>query len=604
MANIRKSFNLRSGVQVDEDNLLVNSVGNVGLGTTVPTETLDVRGNIKSVGVVTAIGGYISGGLESVGVSTFSSNVHVGAAITAYASSGIISATSFRGDGGQLINIPTSQWTDYDPGLGYTSIYNEGFVGIATTNPSFTLQIGGNSDLTNFQNGVGINSSGNMVVTGIITAGVLKGEGSDITALNASNIKSGIVSNSYLQAGYEFSGILTASQFKGNVLGDVVGFATTARDLIDGLDLSFGSFTSDNAQIGILTVTGLLIAPTDPIGVGTTSPQSNIHVKKAGISSIQISSDTNQSIITLSRGIDQQGTASEIKFANTLGTYPNSDSNTLDFINYTVGSINNYLHAGAAGIGTGQFNWFRGKNTSQLMTLTYDGKLGIGRTIPDNDLHVVGTSTVTSNSFVGGTLNVIGKTTIKGDIQVDGSYDLVDSDLAGLNLNVTSGHSLVQNLDINNGLKVVGLTTLMGNVSIGASLTVGEDYGHNTFENRKFGLNVDRNNKVAIGTDRPYESSTVNLLDARHGSAIFGGVAIGRTQATAAVDFSNAGRNHNDVVLTTAQQNRMYMYPPKVTTNERNSLVGLSDGAMVFVTDLAGGAKLQVRVSNTWVSLH
>ena len=604
MANIRKSFNLRSGVQVDEDNLLVNSVGNVGLGTTVPTETLDVRGNIKSVGVVTAIGGYISGGLESVGVSTFSSNVHVGTAITAYASSGIISATSFRGDGGQLINIPTSQWTDYDPGLGYTSIYNEGFVGIATTNPSFTLQIGGNSDLTNFQNGVGINSSGNMVVTGIITAGVLKGEGSDITALNASNIKSGIVSNSYLQAGYEFSGILTASQFKGNVLGDVVGFATTARDLIDGLDLSFGSFTSDNAQIGILTVTGLLIAPTDPIGVGTTSPQSNIHVKKAGISSIQISSDTNQSIITLSRGIDQQGPASEIKFANTLGTYPNSDSNTLDFINYTVGSINNYLHAGAAGIGTGQFNWFRGKNTSQLMTLTYDGKLGIGRTIPDNDLHVVGTSTVTSNSFVGGTLNVIGKTTIKGDIQVDGSYDLVDSDLAGLNLNVTSGHSLVQNLDINNGLKVVGLTTLMGNVSIGASLTVGEDYGHNTFENRKFGLNVDRNNKVAIGTDRPYESSTVNLLDARHGSAIFGGVAIGRTQATAAVDFSNAGRNHNDVVLTTAQQNRMYMYPPKVTTNERNSLVGLSDGAMVFVTDLAGGAKLQVRVSNTWVSLH
>ena len=88
-----------------------------------------------------------------------------------------------------------------------------------------------------------------MVVTGIVTAGVLKGEGSNITKLNATNIKSGIVSNAYLQAGYEFSGILTASQFKGNVLGDVVGFATTARDLVDGLDLNFGSFTSDNAQI-------------------------------------------------------------------------------------------------------------------------------------------------------------------------------------------------------------------------------------------------------------------------------------------------------------------------------------------------------------------
>ena len=591
MANIRKSFNLRSGVQVDEDNLLVNSVGNVGLGTTVPTETLDVRGNIKSVGVVTAIGGYISGGLESVGVSTFSNNVHVGAAITAYASSGIISATSFRGDGGLLLNIPTSQWKDYDPGLGYTSIYNEGFVGIATTNPSFTLQIGGNSDLTNFQNGVGINSSGNMVVTGIITAGILKGEGSDITALNASNIKSGIVSNAYLQAGYEFSGILTASQFKGDVVGDVVGnvvgFASTARDLVDGLDLSFGSFTSDNGQIGILTVTGLLIAPTDPIGVGTTAPQANIHVKKAGISSIQISSDTNESILTLSRGVDQQGTAGAIKFGNEAGAYPNSDSNSLDIINYSVGSVNNYLHVGSAGIGTGQFNWLRGKNTSQLMTLTYDGTLGLGVTVPANTLHVVGTSTVTSNSFIGNDLTVKGDTTIAGNISVSGSYDLVDSDISGLNLNVTTGHSLVKNLDINNGLKVVGLTTLMENVSIGASLTVGEDYGHTTFESRKFGLNVDRNNKVAIGTDRPFQSSTVNDLDARHGSAIFGGVAVGKTQADAAVDFRNAGRNHNDVVLTTAQQNRMYMYPPVVTTTERGNLTGLQAGAMVYDTQLA-----------------
>ena len=597
MANIRKSFNLRSGVQVDEDNLLVNSVGNVGLGTTVPTETLDVRGNIKSVGVVTAIGGYISGGFESVGVSTFSGNVHIGAAITAYPATGIISATSFRGDGANLLNIPTSQWTDYDPGLGYTSIYNEGFVGIATTNPSFTLQIGGNSDLSNFENGVGINSSGNMVVTGIVTAGVLKGEGSDITALNATNIKSGIVSNAYLQAGYEFSGILTASQFKGNVLGDVVGFATTARDLIDGLDLSFGSFTSDNAQIGILTVTGLLIAPTDPIGVGTTAPQANVHVKKAGISSIQVSSDANESIITLSRGIDQQGTAGAIKFGNESGAYPYSESNDLDIINYSTGSINSYLHAGAAGINTGGFFWLKGKNTSQLMTLTYDGSLGIGVTIPVNTLHVVGTSTVTSNAFIGNDLTIKGNTTIAGDITVDGSYDLVDSDLSGLNLNVTTGHSLVKNLDINNGLKVIGLTTITGNVSIGASLTVGEDNGNTTFENRKFGLNVDRNNKVAIGTDRPFGSSTVNDLDVRHGSAIFAGVGVGKTQATAAVDFANAGRNHNDVVLTTAQQNRMYMYPPKVTTTERGNLAGVTAGAMVYNTSVN---RLQVYNGSTW----
>ena len=597
MANIRKSFNLRSGVQVDEDNLLVNSVGNVGLGTTIPSETLDVRGNIKSVGVVTAIGGFISGGLESVGVSTFSSDVHVGASITAYASSGIISATSFRGDGGQLLNIPTSQWTDFDPGLGYISIYNEGFVGIATTNPSFTLQIGGNSDLTNFQNGVGINSSGNMVVTGIVTAGILKGEGSDITALNANNIKSGIVSNAYLQAGYEFSGILTASQFKGNVLGDVVGFATTARDLVDGLDLSFGSFTSDNAQVGVLTVTGLLIAPSDPIGVGTTAPQANIHVKKAGISSIQISSDSNQSILTLSRGVDQQGTAGEIKFGNALASYPNSDANSLDFINYTVGSVNSYLHAGSAGIGTGQFNWLRGKNTSQLMTLTSDGTLGIGVTVPVNTLHVVGTSTVTSNAFIGNNLTVKGNATIAGNITVDGSYDLVDSDLTGLNLNATTKHSTLQNLDINNNLKVVGVTTLTNNVSIGGSITAGEDYGHNVAGNLKFGFNLDRNNAVAIGTDRPFNTFGDISLDVRHGKAIFNAIGVGTTALRSAVDFSDVGRNHADVTQAAAVAGRGYMYPPKGSTTDRGNFTGLTAGALFYNTSTN---KLQVYNGSAW----
>lgn len=598
MANIRKSFNLRSGVQVDEDNLLVNSVGNVGLGTTVPTETLDVRGNIKSVGVVTAIGGYISGGLEVVGVSTFSSDIEVGSAITAYSSSGIISATSFRGDGGQLLNIPTSQWTDYDPGLGYTSIYNEGFVGIATTNPSFTLQIGGNSNLSNFQDGVGINSSGNMVVTGVVTAGQFVGKGSNITFLDASNIKSGIVSNAYLQAGYEFSGILTASQFQGDVLGDVTGFASTARDLIDGLDLSFGSFTSDNAQVGVLTVTGLLIAPTDPIGVGTTAPQANIHVKKAGISSIQITSDTDESIITLSRGIDQQGTAGAVKFGNESGAYPYSESNDLDIINYSSsGSINNYLHAGAAGGSTGGFFWLNGKNTSQLMTLTSDGNLGIGVTIPVNTLHVVGTSTVTSNAFIGNDLTVKGNINIAGDITVDGSYDLVDSDISGLNLNVTTGHSRIKNLNVDNTVNVTGITTISGFTRVFDQFTAGENYGHTVSNDRTFGLNVDLNNTVSIGTALPYGGMVENDLDVRHGTAIFGGIGCGRTTLTASVDFSNAGRNHADVNVASASANRMYMYPPKVSTGERNALVGVTAGAMVYNTSVN---RLQVYNGSTW----
>ena len=42
MASIRKSFSFRNGVQVDEDNFIVNANGLVGIGTSIPNEALDV----------------------------------------------------------------------------------------------------------------------------------------------------------------------------------------------------------------------------------------------------------------------------------------------------------------------------------------------------------------------------------------------------------------------------------------------------------------------------------------------------------------------------------------------------------------------------------
>ena len=54
MANIKKNFNFRNGVQVDDDNLLVTSTGLVGIGTTIPVEALDVRGNVVITGFTSA----------------------------------------------------------------------------------------------------------------------------------------------------------------------------------------------------------------------------------------------------------------------------------------------------------------------------------------------------------------------------------------------------------------------------------------------------------------------------------------------------------------------------------------------------------------------
>ena len=80
-------------------------------------------------------------------------------------SSGIV---TFYGDARFLQGMPTSQWQDVDVGLGYTSIYNTGGnVGIATVDPRFTVQVGGDADSS--QSGVGISSFGDIKATGIVT---------------------------------------------------------------------------------------------------------------------------------------------------------------------------------------------------------------------------------------------------------------------------------------------------------------------------------------------------------------------------------------------------------------------------------------------------
>ena len=168
-------------------------------------------------------------------------------------------------------------------------------------------------------------------------------------------------------------------------------------------------------------------------------------------------------------------------------------------------------------------------------------------------------------------------------MSVSGSYGLVDSDITGLNVSATTKHSRVKNLDIDANLKVAGITTISGFVAVGNTFSAGIN---NTHPTRGFGINIDLNNAVAIGTDAPFNDVGLLALDVRHGKASFAGVGVGTTALLAAIDFRYAGRNHADVVNAAEDANRMYMYPPVVDTNERGNLVGMQQGAMVYDSDL------------------
>ena len=246
MANIKKNFNFRNGVQVDDDNLLVTSTGLVGIGTTIPTEALDVRGNV-------IITGFTSATSQNVGfltVATLEPTKIIGAGISIV--SGIVTATgtgilTFFGDARNLQGMPTSQWEDKDVGLGFTSIYNTGGnVGIATEDPRTTFQVGGNIDAG--EKGIGISSIGNINAAGIITATTFVG---NVTGNVTGRITGDLVGD------INSSGISTFvaldvngdSDFDGHTNIDNLSVAgvSTFTGLIDGN----GGANIDNVQIGV-----------------------------------------------------------------------------------------------------------------------------------------------------------------------------------------------------------------------------------------------------------------------------------------------------------------------------------------------------------------
>ena len=258
MANIKKNFNFRNGVQVDDDNLLVTETGLVGIGTTIPVEALDVRGNV----IVT---GFTSTSTAQIGVLTVTSfvpNQITGAGLSVF--SGIVTAQgagilTYFGDARNLQGMPTSQWEDVDVGLGFTSIYNTGGnVGVGTEDPRSTFQVGNNADAG--EKGVGISSVGNINMTGILTATSLIGNlTGDVTGRITGDLVGNI--NSAGVSTFTTLDVNGDSDFDGHTNIDnlsVAGVSTFGSNIVAQGNLNVtgeldvnGGGSIDNVQIGI-----------------------------------------------------------------------------------------------------------------------------------------------------------------------------------------------------------------------------------------------------------------------------------------------------------------------------------------------------------------
>jgi hypothetical protein len=483
MANIRKSFNFRNGLAVDDDDLIVRG-SLVGIGTSVPSEVLDVRGNLKIVGTTTTRDFF------AIGIATVKELTIAGTAITMN-SSGVITAKEFYGNGATLLNLPTSQWQDVDVGLGFTSIYAVGNVGIATRDPRFVLQVG-QANLWQAgiagKTGVGINSQGDIVSSGIFTAFSFVGFGSNLQLIDADNINLGTLSNDRLPiinndrfpTDLNISGIITAGgKFKGVLEGDVVGIASTARSLIGEPDIFVGFLSARSIRALSIEITGDAATPIPGIstvggqfdvgaggtgftarvgrkvGIGVSSPTKNLQIDNgtAGSTFVEVASTSGPAIISIAQSITG-GTGNLggfLRYGDTLGEF--------DIYNKSPGNFNFLLHAGSSGINTGRFQWLNGQNFDELMCLTYDGSLGLGLTNPARTLHVVGTSTVTGNAWFGGNVITNGTIAVGGVILGDPTSPLLQ------NVFVTSGLSTFNNVNIQGR---VGFNTSSANCAVDA----------------------------------------------------------------------------------------------------------------------------------------
>ena len=575
MANIKKAFNFRNGVQVDNDNLFVNANGLVGVGTTVPTEALDVIGKVRVIaepsipdtGEINATTGIITSMTVTSTLEVGDAKIHmgqVGSGVSIGYPAGIITSSlpnespagivTYYGDGQYLQNLPTSQWQNIDAGLGYLSIFvanTIGGVGIGTIDPRFPLQIGGNEDLLDFKEGVGI-SSGGIVATGIVTAGI------GFTGSLTGNVVAGVATVGVLSVtdNVNVSGIVTAGiGFTGSLTGDVVAGVATVGFLTvtDNVNVS-GIVTAGIGFTGSLT--GNVVAGVATIGIATVGfLTSTGDACVAGIlTTLTLSSDLLESRrATISEEISCIGLDAGPTGVVTAKAVILTDS----VLGVATAST---LRVDKIGIGlddpTQDFDYLKvGIATVQIVG-TESAILSIGQRSADPTGVAVstggmrfGSTDKTFDLYNGDNGDFNYYLQLSGEVGLNtGSFNWYHTTNKRMTLTY-DGKLGINNATPTNILDVVGSTKFDGDVSITNNLTVdglisgtvllpsifidkniSTTIGVSTFMDVDIDQNIS-SKIVAIGTDRDKTIFTTTGLDASRTSGAFGVLSVGTTAA-------------------------------------------------------------------------
>jgi len=303
----------RTGVRVDAGGLVVtagvSTFPNVIVGGS--TTSLVVNGDARITGILTI-------GTSSLTLDGNNNRITIGTGVTLFEAgsasfsegikvTGVVTATSFSGDGSQLTGISVGSGSQFvTTAAGIHTLSN---VGIGTTNPTSALTVVGSGAsisqlfVTGFSTFAGITTvtgttlfAKQLNVSGVVTATTFVGAVTgNATGLSGTpNITVGTIAATSLNA----SGVVTASSFSGagtGLTGIPAGQLTGALPALDGSALQ-------NITAGQVSGSGIVIKD-EGTTIGTAG---TINFVGAGISATFASSAAT---VTISTGIDTTGTS-------------------------------------------------------------------------------------------------------------------------------------------------------------------------------------------------------------------------------------------------------------------------------------------------------
>jgi hypothetical protein len=319
--------------------------GNVGIGTTAPAYTLDVTGSFRlnSTGLQNFVIGNTSG---TANHSTYLVSSHGNLEIGIAAAAASFNNSSIAGD----VVIRSSKNLMLQSGQFSPNLYiaTSGNIGIGTTAPAYKLDV-----------------SGTIRASTSITTGALYSTNLTSTNIVATNLSAGTISATTFTGGnLSLSGDL-------KVAGTLTTVNITSTNLVN-TNVSAGvvvastllSATGNSNTIGSIFTTG------GNVGIGTTSPNSKLHV--VGLTS------------------NLGGTIAEFKSSG--------NAERLQIIDETLSTSlpGGILNAtGSFGIGVyarnGPVRFFTTAGNLERMRVTETGNVGIGTTAPAYTLDVNGT---------------------------------------------------------------------------------------------------------------------------------------------------------------------------------------------------------------------